>query len=168
MTRGPAIRPFSEGDLPALQALRAAAFAPVFAGFRAQVGAGITAVAFARDEAEQAALLARLAGWAAEPSSGHGLLVAEDGGRVVGFCAYQTDTASGLAEIGLNAVAPEAQGRGLGRALYAAALDACREAGARAVTVATGGDEAHAPARRALAAAGFGAAIPAVHLYRLL
>lgn len=165
---GPAIRPFSEADLPALQAIRARAFAPIFAGFRAQVGAGIAGVTFARDEAEQEALLARLAGWSVEPSSGHGLLVADDGGRTLGFCAYQTDMASGLGEIGLNAVHPEAQGRGIGRALYGAAIDACREAGMRAVTVATGGDAAHAPARQALAAAGFGAAIPSVHLYRLL
>ena len=51
------LRSFAAGDLPALQAIRAAAFAPVFASFRAAVGPGIAAAAFAEAEAEQATLL---------------------------------------------------------------------------------------------------------------
>ena len=51
------IRPFQQADLPTLQKIREAAFAPVFASFRKLVGEEIAQVAFAAAEEEQAALL---------------------------------------------------------------------------------------------------------------
>ena len=54
------IRDYAPADLPALQIVRAAAFAPVFAAFRAIVGAEIAAAALASAEAEQAGLLQSL------------------------------------------------------------------------------------------------------------
>ena len=53
----PAIRAFESPDLPALQAIRKAAFEPVFKSFREIVGEDIARIAFAHADAEQAKLL---------------------------------------------------------------------------------------------------------------
>ncbi|MCC5964096.1 MAG: GNAT family N-acetyltransferase [Rhodobacteraceae bacterium] len=158
------IRAFHPDDLPALDALRAASFAPVLAGFRAALGARVADVALAQAEAEQAALLADLAA-----SDDHTLLVSTGAdGAPTGFVALRCDRASGLGEIVLMAVAPTAQGAGLGRALTEAALERMRAVGMRAACVGTGGDAAHAPARALYSAAGFQAVIPSMTLYRAL
>lgn len=159
----PDVRPFTAADLPAMQAVRAAAFAPVFRSFRDIVGPQVAAVALARAEEEQAALLERLCA----PDSGQAVLVAERDGAVVGFVAFSVD-AAGLGEVVLIAVHPDHAGRGTGGAMLEAALERMRALGARAATVGVGGDESHAAARRAYRKAGFGPGIPSVHLYRML
>jgi hypothetical protein len=63
------IRAYAHGDLPALQAVRAAAFAPVFASFRAIVGPEIAALGLTTAEQEQADLLDAIA----SPDSGHAI-----------------------------------------------------------------------------------------------
>ena len=157
------LRPFVDGDLPALHRIRAAAFAPVFRGFREAVGAEIAAVALADAEAVQARHLDELSA-----SADQHLLVVERAGEIVGFVAFSVDAAKRTAELGLNAVAPEHAGRGVGSWMYREVLDRMRALGAATVEVGTGGDAAHAPARRAYEKAGFGPAIPGVHLYRKL
>jgi ribosomal protein S18 acetylase RimI-like enzyme len=158
------LRAFRANDLPALEAVRAAAFAPIFRGFAEAVGPRIAPVAFAGAEAEQARLLAEICA----PGSGQSVLVAEVAGAVVGFVAFSCDTATRLGEIGLNAVHPDHAGRGIGTAMYVAALRRMEEAGMQVATVSTGGDAGHAPARRAYAKLGFGAPIPSVTLHRVL
>jgi GNAT superfamily N-acetyltransferase len=157
-------RSFAAGDLPALQALREAAFAPVFDSFRATVGAEIAALAFVAAEDEQAKLLAD----ACRDGSGQRVVVAERGGEVVGFVTFSADTANRIGEIGLNAVHPRHAGQGIGTRMYRHVLARMRRLGMSLATVSTGGDESHAPARRAYAKVGFGPAIPAMSLYRLL
>jgi GNAT superfamily N-acetyltransferase len=160
------IRPFAEGDLPALQTIRAAAFAPVFQSFRAL--AGKTAASFvyspANAEEGQSAHLNSMC----EAASHHTVLVAESDVKPIGFCGYTCDSENKVGEIGLNAVKPSFAGQGVGTALYREALDAMREQGMQAVIVGTGGDESHAPARRAYAKAGFDRAVPTVLLVRAL
>ncbi len=158
------IRPFQQADLPTLQKIREAAFAPVFASFRKLVGEEIAQVAFAAAEEEQAALLDKYCA----PNSGREVYVAERGGEIAGFCAVALDGKTGIGEIDLNAVRPDLQGAGIGEALYAFALRRMKEAGMKVATVGTGGDEAHAPARRAYEKAGFSAAIPSFYYYKLM
>lgn len=162
--RALAIRNLESGDLPALQAIRAAAFAPVFASFRAIVGPEIAVVALASAESEQAALLDSLC----IPDPCRRMLVAVLGGGPVGFCAVRIDREQRIGEIELNAVLPDHAGRGVGAELYDAALRWLKAEGAAVAAVGTGGDPSHAPARRAYEKAGFGPAIPSVYLYRLL
>lgn len=160
----PDLRPFAPSGLSAMQRVREAAFRPVFQAFRAIVGGEIAALAFARADAEQAKLLDGICAAA----SGHHVLVATVGGEVVGFVSFTTDADKRIGEIGLNAVHPKHAGRGIGTRMYEHVLALMRERGMALATVGTGGDPAHAPARRAYEKAGFGPAIPSFWLYRLL
>lgn len=153
------VRPFRLEDGPALHRVRLAAFAPIFASFRAIVGPDLAPAAFGAIEEEQGALLDRLCAEGA-------VLVGEREGEVAGFAAVTVSGA--LGELALLAVHPDHAGRGLGGRLIEAALDRMRALGATAAAVGTGGDDSHAPARRAYAKAGFGAALPNMWLYRAL
>ena len=158
------IRQARPEDAPQLQAIRQAAFAPVFASFRALLGDDIYDLAQRRSDDGQGELLAKyLAG---EP--GWTLYTAESDGGVVGFMAVQIDPATHIGEIGLNAVDPARAGQGIGAAMYEFALARMREAGMKVATVATGGDPSHAPARRAYQKVGFDAVIPSVWMCRKL
>lgn len=160
---GPAIRAYREADAAAVTALCVRAFAPIHAGFEATLGPEIFAVEYGDWRAGYARQIAGAA--AAGPALE--MHVAEVAGALAGF--VQTILRdSGMGEIGLMAVDPAHQRRGVGRALAGFALDRLRARGAVAACVGTGGDAAHGPARALYAAAGFGRAIPSVHLFRRL
>jgi GNAT superfamily N-acetyltransferase len=158
------IRDYAPADLARLHEIRAAAFAPVFASFRAIVGERIAPHAFAGDEEAQGRHLEELCGGDHAKS----VLVAVIDGQIVGFVGVALDPAMGLGEIGLAAINPNFAGRGIGTALCDFALQRMREAGMKVATVATGGDESHAPARRAYAKAGFDRVLPTQWMYREL
>ena len=155
---GLTIRVAREADLPDLQAVREAAFAPIFASFRSILGDAIYDVAQAHDDEAQGAILTGCF----EASSEWSLHAAEVSDRVVGFLSFRVDEDASVGEIGLNAVHPDYAGRGIGTALYDFALDRMSAAGIRVATVSTGADPSHAAARRAYAKAGFSAEIPSV------
>ena len=161
---GANIRPFEPADLPAMQRIRQAAFAPVFQSFREIVGETIAALALADADAEQAKLLDDICA----DGSGHQVLVETIGDEIVGFVSFTIDAAKRSGEIGLNAVHPDHAGRGIGTEMYDDVLARMKELGVAVATVGTGGDPSHAPARRAYEKAGFGPAIPSIYLYKLL
>ena len=70
-----------------------------------------------------------------------------------------------VAEIGNNAVSPAHQGHGIGEQMYVFVLERMREAGMKAAVVTTGGDDAHAPARRAYEKVGFSGAVPSLEYH---
>jgi ribosomal protein S18 acetylase RimI-like enzyme len=158
------IRPTMQSDHPDLEAVRVAAFAPVFASFRAILGEEIYRLAQQREDEAQADLLTSLL----EPSSEWEVYTAEQSGRVVGFVSLKLDATTQVGEIGLNAVHPDAAGRGVGTAMYEFALARMKTAGMRVATVSTGGDPSHAPARRAYEKAGFSVSFPSVWMCKLL
>ncbi|MCC5869510.1 MAG: GNAT family N-acetyltransferase [Gammaproteobacteria bacterium] len=158
------MREVSEFDLPALEEIRAAAFAPVFASFRDLLGDSIYEIVQARADEEQSELLASLLA----SDSSWAVYAAEVANQLLGFVALKLDPGSRVGEIGLNAVHPKHAGQGIGTHMYDFALSRMREAGMRAATVATGGDDSHAPARRAYEKAGFSKAIPSVWMCREL
>ena len=159
-----AIRPFTPDDFAHLDAIRTEAFAPIFASFRALLGDRIAQVALADVEQEQQALLTSLC---AEQGDTQVFVSARDG-RVTGFVCVKLNRAQGVGEIVLDAVHPNEAGRGIGTALIDHALGFMRAQGMCVAVVGVGGDDSHAPARRAYAKAGFSAGIPSIHLYRLL
>ena len=158
------IRAYAPSDLPTLQAIRAAAFAPVFASFRAIVGPDIASLGLATAEQEQADLLDAIV----RPDSGHNIAVSQDADAITGFVSWKTNIAPGIGEITLNAVHPDHGGRGIGTALYEHALAALKAAGMQMAAVGTGGDPSHAPARRAYEKAGFSTHLPSIYMYRKL
>jgi GNAT superfamily N-acetyltransferase len=147
-----------------LEAIRRAAFAPVFASFRSILGEEIYDLAQRKSDEAQGDLLTSLLA----TDSIWSVYVAEQRGEVTGFVAVRLDHDARLGEIGLNAVDPAHTSRGIGTALYDFALARMREAGMKVATVATGGDPSHAPARRAYRKAGFDAEIPSVWMCRML
>jgi GNAT superfamily N-acetyltransferase len=151
-------------DVPRLDAVRRAAFAPVFESFRAILGDEIYRIAQAPEDDRQGQLLLDLLA----PGSDWEVYVAEFDGVVHGFVSVRLDAGRKVGEIGLNAVHPEHAGRGVGAAMYDFAVARMKDAGMRVATVATGGDPSHAPARRAYAKAGFAVGIPSVWFCRKL
>ena len=158
------IRPAHADDLPHVDVVRQAAFAPIFASFRAILGDALYALAQAREDEAQGELFVSLLA----PASGWEVYVAELAGTVVGFVALQLNHDTHVGEIGLNAVHPDHAGKGIGTTMYDFAIARMQEAGMRVATVATGGDPSHAPARRAYEKAGFTVHIPSVWLCRTL
>lgn len=102
-------------DAPRLQEVRQAAFAPVFASFRALLGEDIYQLAQARSDEAQADYLASLLA----SDSGWEVYVAEQAGVVVGFVSLQLNRDTTIGEIGLNAVHPDWAGAGIGTAIEA-------------------------------------------------
>lgn len=158
------IRPVRADDAPILDAIRQAAFAPVFASFRQILGEEIYQRAQAHEDAAQGPYLASVL----REDSQWEVYCAELDGKVVGFVSLQLNAERLAGEIGLNAVHPDHAGKGIGTALYEFALARMREAGMRVATVATGGDPSHAPARRAYEKAGFDVVFPNVWMCRVL
>lgn len=152
------------GDADRLQAIRRAAFAPVFASFRSILGDEIYDLAQRRDDEAQEGLLASLMA----DGSGWTVYVAHLEEEIAGFVAVRLDLERLVGEIGLNAVDPAHAGKGIGTAMYEFALARLREGGMKVATVGTGGDPSHAPARRAYRKAGFDIELPTVWMYRKL
>ena len=157
-------RDFRPEDLPVLHAVRNAAFAPVYKSFRSLTGPGIAPIAFAAAEDEQGAFLDGLC----KVGDDKKVIVAECGAEIVGFAAMTLDHAKKIGEIQLTAVHPDKGGRGVGTAMFEHCLTFMRDRGMEIAAVGTGGDESHAPARRAYEKAGFDRGLPSVYLYKKL
>ena len=163
MSSIPSIRLYQPSDLPELQQVRRAAFAPVFQSFREIVGERVYALALADADLEQEKLLDQIC--RDDPEQ---VFVAEVEGRIAGFVSFTLNVEKRIGEIGLNAVHPEQAGIGIGTLMYERVMEHMKERGMLVATVGTGGDPSHAPARRAYEKVGFGAAIPSVYLYKVL
>ena len=157
------INPFEDRDFARVHAICVAAFTPVHQGFEQALGPEIFAHEYAGWQARYADDLKKLT--ASAPSTL--VHVAEDNGAIVGFVTTILHD-SKLGEIGLNGVDPAHQGKGIGKVMYAFALDSLRERGATIAYVGTGADAAHTPARAAYEAIGFDKSIPSAHYFRKL
>ena len=93
------------------------------------------------------------------------VLVAEWDGEIAGFVTYCPRRTEQMAVIGNNAVHPDYQGRGIATRMYERVLEDLRAEGVAFVMVTTGGDPAHAPARRAYEKVGFDRALPSIDYY---
>ena len=158
------MRPAEADDLPRMEQIRVAAFAPVFASFQSILGDTIYRHAQAHEDAEQGDLLMAQM----ESDSAWEMYVAELNDEIVGFVSVRLDQEHLFGEIGLNAIDPTHAGQGLGTQMYEFANARMKEAGMKVSTVATGGDPSHAAARRAYAKAGFDVEIPSTWMCRTL
>ncbi len=98
-------------------------------------------------------------------------IVTEINGFIVGFAAFFIQTSPSGEKVGIltnNAVDSDFRGRGLGTKQYEYIFDIMRKAGCVSVSVSTGLDDAHAPARKAYAKAGFEMGIPQIKYFKKL
>jgi ribosomal protein S18 acetylase RimI-like enzyme len=158
------IRPLESDETEALVEIAVAAWKPIYAWYRQVMGEELFATAFPEWPAEKA----RQVRAACDPGSSAIVGVAELGKRLIGFVTCYADSSSRIGEIGNNAVHPDLQGQGIGSKMYEYAFERLRARGMRYVRVSTGGDPAHAPARRAYEKAGFVVQLPGVEYYREL
>ena len=133
-----------------------AAWEPVFVSFRELLGDDILAALYPDWRIHKGNQIRS----ACDPEDPHLVVVAELDGTVAGFATYLLDAATGIGEISNNAVDPPFQGRGIATRMYRHVLSEMRRQGMRFARVRTGGDPAHAPARRAYEAVGFEASLP--------
>ncbi|MBX2811021.1 MAG: GNAT family N-acetyltransferase [Myxococcales bacterium] len=151
-------------DQIVLEQLREEAFFPVFASFRKILGDEIYELAQKREDNKQSELLSSMF----SSESEWDLYVVEVQNEIVGFVSIKINQETTVGEIGLNAVKPSHSGKGIGTKMYDFANAEMKAAGMRVATVATGGDESHAPARRAYEKSGFDVQIPSVWYCRTL
>jgi GNAT superfamily N-acetyltransferase len=155
------IRPFAESDIAEIVELSLLAWAPVFESFEKVLGPHIFPILYPDWRRSQADGVEG----ACRATDKYHTLVAELGGRVVGFIAHELKGETG--EVVLLAVHPELQKRGIATQLNQAALDAMKAAGMKMAVAETGGDEGHAPARRAYEKAGY-TGLPLVRYFKAL
>jgi ribosomal protein S18 acetylase RimI-like enzyme len=158
------MRPYTAADYDRTLAICIAAFAPIHRGFAQALGQPIFALQYHDWQQRYAETLNGISD--ADPNTR--VYVAEADGTVVGFVFTTLDAKRKTGEIGLNAVDPRHQGQGIGRTMYAFALADLKARGAEIAYVGTGGDAAHAAARRAYDAVGFDKVIPSLHLFKVL
>jgi GNAT superfamily N-acetyltransferase len=148
----PKLRPYVDGDWEAVLDLCLLAFAPACASLERLHGTDL----------DWRTCVTRYLASLTRSGERKRLVVAERRGSVVGVVHYEVDRATQSGSIGVSAVHPAQQGKGIGSLMYKYVLDAMRAQGVRYATAETGGDLSSAPARRAYEKAGF-VAVPTVH-----
>ncbi len=143
------VRSYVPGDLEAVVKIADLAWRPIRKMTRAALGDAISDFLHPGGDAVSKGqeVRAQIAGGKYE------ILVCEEDGRLVGFLTFSVH--GRMAEICNNAALPGTGLKGIGQAMYGAVLENLRNRGIRLVSVTTGLDEAHAPARRAYERAGF-------------
>jgi len=160
------LREWRPEDTDTLVDIALAAWEPIYAQFRTIMGDELFGLLYPDWRARKGDQI-RAACDPDDPSRMH-VLVAEEGGRIVGFVTFRVDRVTRVGEIGNNAVWPEERGRGIGPRMYKEALQRMREQGMRYAKVHTGLDPSHAAARRAYEKVGFDIELPSVDYYQKL
>ena len=145
---GLVIRAAVDSDKRAVEKIAKECWAPIYEGYKAQLGDEIYGLVYSVDPLQVKAEKVSSA-----VSEGR-VLVAELEGVVCGFATflYESENVGSLKD---NAVSPDFKGRGIAAKLYEAVFEKLRGFGCRVVRVGTGLDDAHAPARHAYEKAGF-------------
>ena len=156
------IRNFNDADFGAVLDITIKAFSPIHDSFQHILGDTVFKIIYPDWKEGYKDYLSSL-----NQEEKENFLVAENEGSVVGYIIYSMDTEKKIGELGLNCVAPDHQNQGIGYSLYGEAISRMDKMGMKLVEVLTGGDESHAPARRAYEKAGF-VALPLTRYYKAL
>ena len=155
------IREAKSDDLDALKTFTVRAFEPIFASFSTILGKPLYDLVYPDWKSLQSNLVVsffeneKVCNWVA---------VVDE--KPVGLIVYQLqEDKTGVIEF--LVVDPEHQNDGVGSRLNEFALGKMQEAGMKVALVGTGGDESHAPARKAYEKAGF-KALPSVWYFKNL
>lgn len=149
------LRAQREGDVAALVALAQRSWDDVEAAVDATLGSPLDRLVTPSWAAHHESVVRG----ACESPAASVVVAEESDGRLVGFVGYRVHPASegmsAYGEVEVIAVAPEARGRGVGRALLDRAVTDLRADGVPVIMLETGGDDGHAPARALYESAGF-------------
>lgn len=156
------IREAVDTDLDHLKDLTEHAFEPIFASFAQILGADIFARAYPDWRTLQRNLVQSMF-----DDEKINVWVADVEGEAVGLITYTLNQEENSGEIQFLVVHPDYQNDGVGTQLNDFVLDKMRSAGMQLAIVGTGGDDAHAPARRAYEKSGF-VALPSVWYFKKL
>lgn len=153
------IRLVCDDDVEALVQLSLLAWEPVFESFQQILGPTIYRSIWPDWQAGQREAVETVC-----RDAETNVWVAEVDGAAVGFVAYELNAQDRTGEVLLLAVHPGYQNLGIGTDLNNYALARMKESGMRMAKVETGGDPAHAPARRSYEKAGY-TALPLVRYF---
>jgi GNAT superfamily N-acetyltransferase len=157
------IRLLDEQDMEAVVRLSLLAWEPVFETWRQMMGQAVFTHLYPDWKSMQQKVVEDFC----KPQANRTVWVAEAGGEVAGFLVLDLNHEAKMGEVQLLAVHPSHQNQGIAAALNQLALDTMRSAGMKIAYVGTGGDPAHAAARRSYEKAGY-VGVPAVHYYQAL
>jgi ribosomal protein S18 acetylase RimI-like enzyme len=155
------LRPVRDDDVKDVVRLSLSAWAPVFSSFEQIMGPDIYAYVYPDWIKSQSESIEAVCKDGEETI----VWVAELDGVVVGFLAYKLDAKDKTGEVWFLAVDPEYQNRGIGTELNNFGLEKMKESGMQMAVVGTGGDPAHAPARRSYEKSGY-TPLPLVRYYK--
>jgi GNAT superfamily N-acetyltransferase len=164
MDEGIHMREATSADVETVVEIALAAWAPIFAHYREMLGPELYTLESPDPLRRKEDEIRR----AFDPDTRTHVYVAEKAGGVVAFVTFFIDPERRIGRIGNNAVRPEFQGMGLGPRMYQFVFDRMREMGMLYAKVITGGDPAHAPARRAYEKVGFHIQRPHLEYFRKL
>jgi ribosomal protein S18 acetylase RimI-like enzyme len=146
------IRPFHSDDLTTLLDLTIATFGPFYEdSYRPTVGETVFTNRHGSWRQDYNDHLAAMH----DPGGGKHAAVAVVGPQIVGFVAWISQPEARHGEIDILAVAAGNRRHGVGHALAGHAIAAMKADGAEMVTIGTGGDDFHAPARALYESLGF-------------
>ncbi len=157
------IRSFRNEDFKAVLEITLLAFAPIHESFHHILGDSIFNIIYPDWRGSYDEYLTSLTNSDATEK----IIIAEQEGAVIAFAVYSLNQEKESGELGLNAVHPAHQNKGIGPKLYEHILEEMKKQGIKIVEVATGGDASHAPARRAYEKCGF-TPLPLVRYYKAL
>jgi ribosomal protein S18 acetylase RimI-like enzyme len=155
------IREFQQDDLNTILDIAVAAWQPVFESTRNIVGDDLFELTYPDPDARKRSRITEVCS-DDDPTL---VWIAEQDGEIAGFITVMLNQQTLVAEIGNNAVSPNHQGSGIGTQMYEFVLGQMKQAGMKSAVVTTGGDDAHAPARRAYEKAGFSGPVPSVEYH---
>ena len=148
--------------MPGIQLVNLAAFRPIDESFAEILGSDIYPLVYPDWQASQQGELAQLV---EKPNVT--IVVAEADSLVVGFVVVELNNETKVGEVCMLAVHPDARRNGIGAKLNEIALQVMVDAGMKLAELGTGGDLAHAAARRSYERAGYTGA-PLVRYYKAL
>lgn len=155
------LRRVKSTDIESIVQLSLLAWEPVFASFAQILGPRIFPLVYPEWRSSQRKAIEEIC---QEPDENFVWVAARDG-QVVGFVAWELNRAEQTGEVQYLAVHPAHQNGGIGTALSDLALAQMKESGMRLAVLGTGGDAAHAPARRTYEKSGY-TGLPLVRFYR--
>jgi ribosomal protein S18 acetylase RimI-like enzyme len=156
------IRRGTKADVPAVQTVNLAAFRPIDKSFAQILGSEVYALVYPDWQTSQQRQLEELV-----EKKNVEWFVAEMESRIVGFVVVELNDETGVGELCMLAVHPDSRSQGIGGMLNDVALQVMRDAGMKLAELGTGGDQAHAAARRSYERAGY-TALPLAHYYKAL